>query len=109
MGYSPWGSKDSDMTERLHFHFPPSTTAVQPFGLGSPGPLDPPKLAPTKQVSLTPCPSFLGVTLSTRSHKLSSQFCGQLSSWPLSSFPPCSVSQASPFFSTGKRIVGPLV
>ena len=20
MGYSPWGSKESDMTERLHFH-----------------------------------------------------------------------------------------
>ena len=21
MGYSPWGRKESDMTERLHFHF----------------------------------------------------------------------------------------
>ena len=21
MGYSPWGHKESDMTERLHFHF----------------------------------------------------------------------------------------
>ena len=21
-GYSPWGRKESDMTERLHFHFP---------------------------------------------------------------------------------------
>ena len=21
MGYSPWGCKESDMTERLHFHF----------------------------------------------------------------------------------------
>ena len=21
VGYSPWGSKESDMTERLHFHF----------------------------------------------------------------------------------------
>ena len=23
VGYSPWGHKESDMTERLHFHFPP--------------------------------------------------------------------------------------
>ena len=23
VGYSPWGRKESDMTERLHFHFPP--------------------------------------------------------------------------------------
>ena len=22
VGYSPWGCKESDMTERLHFHFP---------------------------------------------------------------------------------------
>ena len=22
VGYSPWGGKESDMTERLHFHFP---------------------------------------------------------------------------------------
>ena len=22
VGYSPWGRKESDMTERLHFHFP---------------------------------------------------------------------------------------
>ena len=22
MGYSPWGRKESDTTERLHFHFP---------------------------------------------------------------------------------------
>ena len=22
VGYSPWGRKDSDTTERLHFHFP---------------------------------------------------------------------------------------
>ena len=22
MGYSPWGREESDMTERLHFHFP---------------------------------------------------------------------------------------
>ena len=21
MGYSPWGRKESDMTEQLHFHF----------------------------------------------------------------------------------------
>ena len=21
MGYSPWGRKESDMTERIHFHF----------------------------------------------------------------------------------------
>ena len=21
MGYSPWGREESDMTERLHFHF----------------------------------------------------------------------------------------
>ena len=24
MGYSPWGRKESDMTERLHFHFRPT-------------------------------------------------------------------------------------
>ena len=23
MGYSPWGPKESDMTEQLHFHFQP--------------------------------------------------------------------------------------
>ena len=22
VGYSPWGHKESDMTEQLHFHFP---------------------------------------------------------------------------------------
>ena len=54
MSYGPWGSQDSDTIERLHFHFSLSTTAIQPFGLGSPSPLDPPKLAPTKQVSLVP-------------------------------------------------------
>ena len=27
MGYSPWGRKESDTTERLHFHF----SALKPF------------------------------------------------------------------------------
>ena len=26
VGYSPWGRKESDMTEQLHFHFPRSKT-----------------------------------------------------------------------------------
>ena len=29
VGYSPWGRKESDMTERLHFHFHVSTTQWQ--------------------------------------------------------------------------------
>ena len=28
MGYSPWGRKESDMTERLHFHFLSSAFVV---------------------------------------------------------------------------------
>ena len=27
MGYSPWGHKESDMTERLHFHFQGTTSS----------------------------------------------------------------------------------
>ena len=29
VGYSPWGRKESDTTERLHFHFPPCFLASQ--------------------------------------------------------------------------------
>ena len=28
VGYSPWGCKESDMTERLHFHFAYTMTAI---------------------------------------------------------------------------------
>ena len=28
MGYSPWGRKESDTTERLHFHFHTYTDSV---------------------------------------------------------------------------------
>ena len=29
-GYCPWGRKELDTTERLHFHFSPSTTTFLP-------------------------------------------------------------------------------
>ena len=29
VGYSPWGRKESDMNERLHFHFSPGTKDVK--------------------------------------------------------------------------------
>ena len=32
MGCSPWGRYQSDMTERLHFHFPLSTSEAGPSG-----------------------------------------------------------------------------
>ena len=31
VGYSPWGHKESDMTERLHFHFQPNDPVIAPF------------------------------------------------------------------------------
>ena len=31
MGYSPWGRKESDMTERLHFHFQPVLKSTPPL------------------------------------------------------------------------------
>ena len=31
--YSPWGCKESDMTERLHFHFPCTTYKSLKFPL----------------------------------------------------------------------------
>ena len=31
MGYSPWGRKESDTTERLHFHFTIARTWKQPI------------------------------------------------------------------------------
>ena len=34
VGYSPWGRKESDMTERLHFHF-----SLSSIGLGNGNPL----------------------------------------------------------------------
>ena len=36
VGYSPWGRKELDTTERLHFHFPLSSLQA---GLGFPEPL----------------------------------------------------------------------
>ena len=33
MGYSPWGRKESDTTERLHFHFQYHFTKIHPFCL----------------------------------------------------------------------------
>ena len=32
VGYSPWGRKESDTTERLHFHFTIARTWKQPRG-----------------------------------------------------------------------------
>ena len=34
VGYSPWGHKESDLTERLHFHFP--KPGMEPVSLASP-------------------------------------------------------------------------
>ena len=34
MGYSPWGRKESDTTEQLHFHFHFTTRFYVPFKLG---------------------------------------------------------------------------
>ena len=35
VGYSPWGCKESDMTERLHFHFITNTRSRQILALFS--------------------------------------------------------------------------
>ena len=64
VGYSPWGPKESDMTEQLHFHFPFSLTQLQALARPS---------ATTKAVSLL---AHLPNHHSARSqHFLSAQSC----------------------------------
>ena len=71
VGYSPWGRKESDTTERLHFHFQPV--------LGSP--------------PLSQMPSSVGFILKFPRSELSSFYpCGQLPAHPVSSrhhYPHC--------------------
>ena len=46
VGYSPWGRKESDMTERLHFLFPYAAPTEEPGGLRS-HPSGPVRLGPS--------------------------------------------------------------
>ena len=46
MGYSPWGRKESDTTERLHFLFPYAAPTEEPGGLRS-HPSGPVRLGPS--------------------------------------------------------------
>ena len=94
-------------TRLSNFHFSLPTTATQPFALGSPSPLAPPKLAPTKQVSPVSLPQLSGGHLEHMAHKFSSQICGQLGFGALLALSPRGVSQASAFSDRGKCAVGP--
>ena len=58
VGYSPWGRKESDMTERLHFHFSQFSRLVVSYSLWSHGlqQARPPCPSPTPGVYPNLCP-----------------------------------------------------